>query len=487
MDRGRRFITHDVWRIGRPGEPVPHGFIIKQIRVVILLVQGLVRDALLLRAAALTFTTVLSIVPFLAITFYIIQSFDLGEQVYDMLSSRLAGRHGLARPADHPDPNRALQQDIIGLVFQGVPQRETTADGETLQDPRTLLVEYINRTAKPGAIGIVGMLFVLTTSLGLMMNIESSFNSIWGLTRTRSWYRMFSDYVMILLVLPFVVAGVLGATRLLQARLAASPWTALKFGLSVFHHAVIWLAFSALYFIVPNTRVRFRYALLAGVVSGTLWSITAWAHITFQIGLANYSMIYSGFALFPLFLMWLYVSWIIVLFGAELTFACQNEKTFAMERLAAGASYAYREALGLAAMIEMGRRFDTGDPGLEATQSAEAWNVPTRLVNETLDELERAGLVRRCATDPPTYLPARSIGRITVADVIKALREAGRDPSALREDHVLRPLLDAIWKEGERILSASIADVLQRLKSPGLDARIQQEDGPPAGQAVSQT
>jgi hypothetical protein len=105
--------------------------------------------------------------------------------------------------------------------------------------------------------------------------------------------------------------------------------------------------------------------------------------------------------------MWAYFSWLIVLLGAELSFAYQNEKTFAMERLAEGASYAYREALGLWAMIELGRRFDRGEPGLSAESAAKAWNVPARLVNETFRELEEGRLVVQCASRPPTYQPSR--------------------------------------------------------------------------------
>lgn len=474
IDRGRRFVTHDVWHIGRPGEEIPHGFVIKQVRVAILLLQSFVEDALLIRAAALTFATILAIVPFLAITFYVVQTFEIENTVYEFLAEKWAAR-SLSEPSvesgqgelgtdleEAAGSGQDLKHQIVNLFFQGVAQRDQSPEGEKLQNPVETLIKYAEKGANPQALGIAGVFFVLTTVFGLMSNIESSFNRIWGLKRTRSRYRVFSDYLMITVLLPFLVVGVLGVTAALESQWVAAwlgPFAAAVRGIQ---YVVIWLAFTTLYFFVPNTRVRFHYALLAGVVAGTVWSLSSWAYVKFQIGLAHYSLLYSGFAQFPLFLMWVYASWIILLFGAELTFAYQNEPTFAMERLAQGASHAYREALGLRAMLEIGRRFDAGMPGLSVSESAEAWRAPTRLLNETLDRLERAGLVARCATGPDTYQPARSIERIAVGDVVRALRDAGREPSALRQDEAVRPLLDELDRAVKGPMATSLAEVLHK-------------------------
>ena len=220
--------------------------------------------------------------------------------------------------------------------------------------------------------------------------------------------------------------------------------------------------FALVHTIVPNTKVKWRYALLGGIVAGTLWCFGSWAYLHLQIGVTRNSLIYSSFALFPLLMTWIYVSWIIVLFGAELTFAYQNERTFAMERHAAGASHAYREAVGLRAMVEISRRFDEGLPGLSSEDAAREWNVPTRVINETMDQLAEAGLVSARATEPVTYAPARSLDKITVGDVVNALREAGREPSALREDESLRPLLAEIEGRGSRLMTASLDTFVRR-------------------------
>ncbi len=439
LERWRQFATHDVWRIGAPGEQIPHGFLIKQIRVMILLMQGLVRDALLLRASALAFTTLLSLVPLLIVMVYIVQSFDLQDQIKDFIKSQVF--RGIAQDSGGDAPAIVL-------------------DGQSFANPVDILFDFAERGSNPKTLGVWGVLFVVFTVFGLMNNIESSFNQIWGIKRMRSIYRMASDYMMVMLLLPFLAAGMLSSTAILKSTLLEYQYLQ-RYLIWASNYAIVWLAFTALYVFVPNTRVKIPYAFLGGVVAGTLWNLASWAYVTFQFGILRYKLIYLTLAQAPLLLAWIFISWVILLFGAELAFAYQNEKTFAMERLAAGASHAYREAVALRAMLEMAWRFDTGAPGLETAHAGEAWNVPTRLINETIDQLERAGLVRRCATEPATFQPARSINKITLGDIVHALREAGRDPSAFREDTVFRSLLDALQDTGGGALHRTLAEAIQ--------------------------
>lgn len=518
LERGRRFVTHDVWRLGRPGEEIPHGLITKHVRVAILVFRNLTQNVFWLRASALAFTTILSIVPFFAVMFYIIQAFNLEAGLYDLIADRVASRlesqpkssipsdgssapeipqeTPAARPGPSPSPSDAqegtekaggesedreppLKDVLVEWMFQNVAQKTETEKGEVLQDPVRALISFAERSANPHAIGIPGLVLVLTAVFGLMINIETAFNAIWGVKPTRSWYRIFSDYVIIMLLLPFIAASVLGLTVALQGRSVGILATLLR-GI---RYIVIWASFTMLYLIVPNARVQIRYALIGGIVAGTAWIANAWVYVSL-VSLAAYKMIYAGFAQFPLLVMWIYVSWVIMLFGAQLSFAYQNERTFALERLAASASYAYREAVGLCAMVEMARRFDAGLPGLEPSASAETWNVPTRLMNETLDQLETAGLVRRCATEPVTYLPARSLDKITLHDIVAALREAGQEPSALREDKTLLPLLDRIHRVQGETLSRDLASLIRELelRIPSLDGIP--PDGPPKAPAA---
>ncbi|NIA14218.1 MAG: YihY family inner membrane protein [Nitrospiraceae bacterium] len=503
LNRGRQFVTHDIWHIGAPGEKIPHGFIIKHVRVIILLARGVFRDDLVLRASALTFATILAIVPFLALTFFVIDTFDVGpylgevlkpafpqageklldeeyvrEAVAQLIFQGLGGTapgEGEERRAGPPDAGSQL---VAGNEPAGVGAPEPESTGKPagvgasgLEPPASIdPVQWILAMAKtnkdPKTLTIAGVLFVLATVFGLMMNIERSFNRIWGLRSTRSWYRTFSDYVMVLLLLPFLLLGVVSVTALLKSSEFFPALMPFAMSIRSGQYLVCWLGFTLLYYVVPHTRVRFRYAFLAGVVAGTLWCLLSQAYVSFQFGLGGYTLLYASFAQVPVLLMWIYSSWLVLLVGAELTFAYQNERTFAMERFAEGASYAYREAVGLWAVAELGRRFDAGLPGLSAEEAASEWNVPTRLLNDTLDHLEDARLISRTASNPPTYQPSRSLDRITADDVIQCLRESGRDPSKLRTGAAFQALSAKVREAAQTSHGCTIAQLIRQTAPP---------------------
>lgn len=459
IERGRRFVTHDVWHIGAPGEEIPHGFIIKHIRVAILLVQNLVRDALTLRAAALTFATALGIIPFLALVFYVVQQFHIEEEIYKYLADALLpASDASSAPAQAPHS----MEDLADLVFQGVGQLESK-DGEAFENPVKKVFEYAQEGADPENMGLAWIVFVIAAAFGLLRNIESAFSTIWGLKRTRSWYRIFSDYLVLMFAMPFVVALVISVTAILENEQFKAQLGVFAPGLRGAQYLIIWLVFTAMYFLIPNTRVRVRYAVLGGVVGGTLWCLLSWAFVKFEVGVTKYSLFFSAFAQVPILLMWVYFSWLILLFGAELTFAYQYEKTFAMERLARGASYAYREALGLWAMAELGKRFDRGEPPRPAAALAEDWNVPVGLLTEILDTLAEGGLVSPCNSGDAAYQPGRSLSRISVGDIVTCLRESGRDPSALRQEKAFQPLLDELFDAQTGRASETLQELVDRL------------------------
>ena len=528
LQRARVFVTRDVWHIGAPGERIPRGIITKQVRVSILLLRGIYEETLLLRASALTFATMLFIVPFLAFMFFFIQSFNLGDDVYGVLSEKLdeqltrvvhivRGKNGeeeaegetealagtedaaewLSGPlapeafvpeeglpavtAPEPEPprelpaeeiNEKLWEDLITLLFPGWEPQESGAD------PVQMLVNAAERGAtNRQALTIGGIIYVLTTVLGLMRNVEWSFNRIWGVKRSRDFLRTFSDYVMITLLLPFVAAGVVGITAALESENFVQDIGPFVVFLRLGQITVICMTFAMLYWLVPNTRVEMRYALLGGLVAGVLWSLLSIAYLRFQIGLVRYEVFFSTFALFPLLLMYVYSSWIILLFGALVTFAYQNEATFAVERLADKASYAYREAIAVRAMIEMTRRFRRGLPGFTVTEAAEAWNVPTRLLNETLQTLADAKMAVPIAGEPVAYQPARSPETTQVLDVVRAMREAGRDPSLLRTDEIYRPLYQGLNEGNARYLTSTMAELARELENREKDRDAQPGNG----------
>lgn len=480
--RGRQFITHDIHRIGRPGEVVPNGLIIKQIRATILLARGLIEETILLRASALTFATLLFIVPFLAMMFFLIQTFNLGDQVYERMDEQLSkavtalshldegegapmaeGAEEATTPVLGASPEQPgssdelLKRQMIGWVFPIFDEGHSITEDALYTNPVKIFVALAEEGGKsPHTVGLSGLLFILTTVFGFMRNVEYTLNRIWGVSRQRNLFLMISHYMMITLLLPFVAACIMGISAALESPYIAEMLGSYSIAVRAVQFVVLCLSFTLVYQIVPNTKVYFRYALLGGIVGSTLFMVNSWAYVKFQIGLANYTSFFSTFALFPLLLMYIYISWLILLFGSLVSFAYQNEKTFAMERLAEDAPHAYREALAVRLMLEIARRYSNGLPAVHTKEIAEKWNVPTRLLSETLDALMNAELVAACATTPVSYVPKRSTRTIKVLDVINAVRENGQDPSLLREDRAFLRLYKGLDSANPETMQADV-------------------------------
>lgn len=487
LERGRKFIAHDVWYIGRPGEDPTHGFVIKQVRVAILLAQGLVRDTLLLRAAALTFATTLFIVPFLALNLFVIQWFDVGEWVYARFQTPVAQTSGGSVPGGQAEEapgaveqttdsgyNKALEERLIeDLISRFEPML-----GDQSESGRQDLVRLMTSLAKDGADKISALanegakskaavlitvaLLIITTVFGLMGNIEKSFNHIWGTRMTRSWLRRLRNYLMVTVLLPVCAAAALGITAMLESSHIAELLGPLAWTLKGGQLGVIWLVFYGLYQFVPNTRVNIMCAMLSALFTGLLWYAVSAYYIQSQVGLARYNAVFSGFAQFPMLLMYVYVSWIIVLFGAELAFAYQHEKTFSLERWADNASYAYRETIGLRAMLRLADKFEDGEPGMTIDELSTEWRAPVRILNESMESLEEAGYVRRCATQPATFVPGRPLDKITIGDIVRVLRAAGTDPMDLAKDPAFEPLVDRLDSSATPFHAKTLRAVLEQ-------------------------
>lgn len=511
--RFHRFLTYDVWHIGAVQGEDSGGFIVKQVRVAFLVLKSIIHDQLTVRAAALTFTTMLAAIPYIVFMFYIITSFNLSEDIYGYIQAKVESRFeqavppGEAQPAlpggdgtapiaaesgppeapaavatpgeptptadaaadasENEDKSTELLRETLEALVNPASADDDAATGTTATavNPINWIIDRAREAGNSNALGVAGLIFVLTTVFGLMRDIEDCFNGIWGLQQTRSYYQRFSNYLVVTLLLPFAIAVVMGIVGALQSETVLTHLGYMAPVLQSVQILIIWLLFTLLYVVIPNTRVNVRYALLGGLVAAVLWSLASWGYFKAQYGLAKYNLVYLAFAQFPLILVWMYFSWVIVLLGAVLTFAYQNEKTFALEQLAENASESYREGVGLCILIELAQRFEAGRPPLLPGEVAEAWNVPVRLVNDCLETLKDKGLVVACATEPVTYLPARSPQRIQVGEVLQALRSAGRDPSGFLEESAMGALLEAINENRDGLARQSIAEAAAKLEA----------------------
>ena len=292
---------------------------------------------------------------------------------------------------------------------------------------------------KGGLVAGIGVAILFWTVIKVLGNIEVSFNDIWGIKSPRSLGRKFSDYISIMLTCPilFIIASSLTIFIASHVKSATSSVPLLStlgpgilFLLKGLPYCIIWALFTFIYIVMPNTRVNFRAGLLGGIAAGTIYLATQWVYIRFQIGVANYNAIYGSFAALPLFLVWLQLSWLIVLFGAEISFAQQNVDTYEFEPDTAKVSHRFKLLVAALVTRHIVRRFARGEAAPTEQAMSHDLDLPIRLLRQVLYELVESGvLVPTGAGEgaPAAYQPARDIRRITVAHLISALDHRGVD------------------------------------------------------------
>jgi membrane protein len=422
------FIRVDIWRIRLADLPFGKSFLIKQLRMIIVAFRGYDEDRCLIRASSLTFYTLLSIVPVAAMFFGVAKGFGFERRLEKELFDRFPG-----------------QEEVLSQV---------------ISFSNSLLEQ-----TKGGLIAGIGLLVLFWSVLKVLGHIEMALNDIWEIKKQRSWGRKFSDYLAIMLISPILVlmsgsATVFITTQVTQiaqkVELLGVISPLISFLLRFTPYVLIWALFTILYIIMPNTKVNFKAGLLGGVVAGTLYQIAQGAYISFQIGAARYNAIYGSFAALPLLLMWIQISWWIVLFGAELSFANQNVDTYEYEPDSLKVSPGFKKLLTLQIAQLLVKKFANGDKPLTDIQISGRLEMPIRLVHNILFDLVASGLVSETKTNQDkeiAYQPARDINRLSIQYVLEALEKSGADsiPVAKTEDYqalsdALKHLSDAMQK-----------------------------------------
>lgn len=413
------FIRTDIWRIRLADLPFAKSFLIRQLRMIILAFRGFDEDRCLLRASSLTFYTLLSIVPVVAMFFGVAKGFGFEKRLQRELFNRFPG-----------------QEEVLGQV---------------ISFSNSLLEQ-----TQGGLIAGIGLLVLFWSVLKVLGHIEMALNDIWGIEESRTWGRKFSDYLSIMLISPilvlmsgsvtvFITTQVTQITQKVELLGVISPL--IFFLLKFTPYVLIWALFTILYIIMPNTKVNFKAGFLGGVVAGTLYQIAQWAYISFQIGAAKYNAVYGSFAALPLFLMWLQISWWIVLFGAELSFANQNVDTYEYEPDCLNVSSGFKKLLALQIAHLLVKKFENGDKPLTDSQISAQLEMPIRLVHNILFDLVESGLVSEIKTKADkefAYQPARDINKLTIQYVLEALEKKGTDDIPVGRTADYQALSDAL-------------------------------------------
>jgi len=433
------FLNTDIWRIRLSDYPRPKSFMLRQLRIVALTLRGYHEDSCRFRASALTFYSLLSIVPVMAMLFGIAKGFGLEKRVQAEILERFKGQEEVA-------------QRIVAFA-------------------NSLL-----ENARGGLIAGVGVMILFWSVMKVLGNIEHSFNEIWGVTKPRSLGRKFSDYLSLILVCPVLMA-VAGSTtvivssqvRLLLEKIAFlnSLGPVLLLPLKLLPYCTLWAAFTFIFIFMPNTKVKLKSGVIAGVVSGTLFQLVQWAYINLQIGAAKYSAVYGSFAALPLFLIWLQMSWLILLLGAEIAFAVQNVHTYEFEPDCLSISHSHKMLLSLLIARSIVQRFCEGKPAWDAPQISQVLEIPIRLVRQVLQELVESNIlseIRKPEEDKEVlYQPARDVETLTVKAVIDALENRGDSHVPVLACEELRKLTDTLAAFNEVVEKTPANVTLKRI------------------------
>ena len=406
VDRARTFVKRDLW-LNLPEQRGPR-FLYRAMRMCVLIVEGFIKSDVFMLSAALTYQVIFALVPLLVVMLAVVKGVggfsSVGGSVQEFILKNILPR-------------------------MGPPPEGTAPGGKDLAGQIDEFIQKVNATA----IGVVGALALLYTSISLLTSIEKVFNRIWGIKEPRPILRRLTVYWTFLTLSPILLAASLSMTTFVTSNKLYSWLTAHVpfFGtaaLVLTPYFVAWIMFTGFYVFMPNTRVHPGAALIGALISGTAWegmkTVYFWYNTHF---VSNYTF-YGALGSIPIFLLWVYLSWIIVLFGAEVAFAAQHVNTYKREIEETRLSAADRDRLALVVCVEVVRPFIKGERPPAGEEVATCLNAPVRIVNEILYELSTQGILRSVTLPErkdPGYLPSRDPGVLTARDVIAAVRTFG--------------------------------------------------------------
>jgi membrane protein len=378
------------------------------LRVLLFVARLEVLNRLKLRAQALSYQTVFAIVPLFAVFFVIFRGFGGMDAVQGRVQKLIV-------------ENMAGGSELSAQVTNYIASAVANVNGKTL--------------------GIVSILVLVYSVLGLMQNIEDSFNDIFGVKKGRNWDIRIVMYWTALTLGPMLIGASLALTAFLQNDDVMNVVKHLGVVYSALIHitpiVITWIAFGALYLVVPNSRVSFKAAAAAAVVAGSAWSSAKFLYAIYAKHSVATLNIYGTMAALPLFFFWIYVSWILVLFGAQVAFAFQNVATYREEDDAQRANPLARDRAAVRLYIEVARDFFAGRPCTNPDYAAAALGVPRRLLEHISLALQEGGFLRTVDGEAG-LIPARDLGTVTVADLLSHLRSGIGTAPQLTDDEVVR-------------------------------------------------
>ena len=430
------FFRQTIWEQRIEDMPTGKAWAYKTARVVQCTLQAVfVGDTLQVRAAALTYFTVLSLVPLLAFAFALLKGFG----AYKVL----------------------VQENLRPYLINFL------EGNESLQIAVDQILGFVENTGVT-SLGFIGLITLLYAATRLLRNIELALNEIWSVRTGREAVQQLRDYVAIIVVTPICMmagAGLTTAGQALEIVQAAGKSLGISELLDQLISLlgplfVLFLGLLFLYTVMPYTRVRFLSALTGAAVGAVLWYAVLIVHVRFQVGVANYNALYSSFGAIPIFLAWLQISWLVVLAGAQIASAHQNSNELSQRKRIANADPALKESISLAALLRIGRAFVACERPVTRLALSTEFAVPEPLLTELLDRLVRAQLlVTTGLPTDPSYVLARPPHAIHMKDVLDALRRhQGAPTDAFVGRAPIGQKAAALWQALDQSLAGSSAN-----------------------------
>jgi membrane protein len=396
IERLTVFVTKDIWSFELYQKGPLRRAVANTVKVVVIAVRTFIDDKVMTRAAALTYSTLFAIVPILALIFAIARGFGFENIVVSLFEN--------------------------GLI------------GENFKDTLMNFINQYLQYASSGYFVGIGLLFLLFSVYSLADGIEANLNSIWHVKKARGMGRKITDYFSLLLLIPIGIICLCGVSALTSKILSQMQGFQLLGGFAKFlikdamPYLIAGLILTGFYMFMPNTKVKFKYAIIPGIIAGLLFQALQNLYFNGQFELSSYNAIYGGFAALPLFLLWLNISWAIILFGCELAYVSQNNDNFNYFKEPEKISRRHEDFYSLMVMSLICKRFNKGLPALKMKEIVNKLQIPHRYVISSLDTLTDAGLLETVMQGDerePAYVPSTDTQSLTVVNILSAINSYG--------------------------------------------------------------
>ena len=423
FSRTYTFFRDDIWRTSESELTKIQRIGYRLAKTIILAIRGFIKDRLNIRASALTYSIVFAIIPLLALIIAIGKGLGVEKMIEDSLNQSFVA-----------------QSDIAPTIMQFVQRYLATTQGGLF-------------------IGI-GLVILLWSVLNLFMQVENAFNTIWQVRKPRNAMNMFTTYFSTVLVIPIIIVFTSGLSIFVSSAVSQtyvyqvlSP--VLRFFVKLIPYALNCIIFTVMYKAVPNTRVQFKHALVAGIIAGFAFQAFQMLYINGQVYLSRYNVVYGSFAAIPLLLLWLQISCLIVLLGAEISYVSQNLQYFEFELDSIKISLRYKKFLTLFITYVIVKQLENKQSPLSAEEISRHYKIPIRLVQQIIQSLIDISVLAEIANEQSKskekhFIPAVDINQLTVKLVTDRLNEFGAEDFLKNKNKQL----DQFWVKVREINTA---------------------------------